>query len=198
MENGRIGERLGVWRLDELIGSGGMGDVYLAHRTKLIRQRAAVKVLRSIHEDNSADEADTLRPLCHPHIARYLGDGWTNDGHRYLAVEFVEGNPITDYADQKGLSIHERLRLFVQACEAVEYAHKRGVIHLDLKPGNILVNKDAAIKIIDFGVARRLDRRGLVGSSRAFSGAYASPEQIQTDLATLKTAPQTQAQLTPR
>ena len=130
MENGRIGEILGVWRLDNPIGAGGMGDIYLAHRIDgVVRQTAAVKVLRSVHKDGSPDEADTLRPLDHPNIAQCFDSGLTGDGHRYLVMEYIEGKPITEHADQKGLSIHERLDLFLAACGAIEYSHQHLVVH---------------------------------------------------------------------
>ncbi|MEI9975275.1 MAG: serine/threonine-protein kinase [Ignavibacteriota bacterium] len=182
MEDGRQGEQLGAWRLDKLIGSGGMGDVYLAHRTDgVVRQLAAVKVLRSVRQGEFADEADTIRPLRHPNIAGYLGDGVTADGFRYLVIEYVEGRPITDYADQGGLSVRERLALFVHACDAIAYAHQHLVVHMDLKPSNILVNMDGRVKVIDFGIARRLDDQHVAGPATGFSGPYACPEQIQRD-----------------
>lgn len=180
MDSGRIGEVLGVWRLDKPIGSGGMGDIYLAHRVDgVVAQTAAVKVLRSVHADGSTDEAGMLRSLKHPSIAKCFDSGKTADGHRYLAMEYVEGRPITEYADQRGLSIHDRLDLFLKACEAIEYSHNYLVVHLDIKPGNILVNQDGIVKVIDFGIARRLGGREVAEPSSAFSGPYAGPEQIQ-------------------
>ena len=94
-------------------------------------------------------------------------------------MEFVQGKPITEYADQMGLSIHDRLDLFLAACEAIEHSHHQLVVHLDLKPGNILVDRDGVVKVIDFGVARQIEGREAAESSGAFSGPYASPEQIQ-------------------
>jgi serine/threonine protein kinase len=129
--------------------------------------------------DGSADEAGTLRSLKHPNIAQCLDSGETADGHRYLAMEYVEGRPITEYADQRGLSIHDRLDLFLKTCEAIEYSHDHLVVHLDIKPGNILVNQEGSVKVIDFGIARRLVGREIAEHSSAFSGPYASPEQIQ-------------------
>lgn len=180
MSDERIGEVLGVWRLVSLIGSGGMGTVYLAERIDgVVRQNAAVKILRASDNDDSLDEVDTIRRLTHQNIARYFGHGFTNDGHGYLVMEHVEGNPITEYADQKGLTVRDRLRLFAEACRAIEHAHHHLVVHLDIKPGNVLVSRDGVVKIIDFGIARRLRGGHVEEAPNAFSGPYASPEQIQ-------------------
>jgi serine/threonine protein kinase len=178
VEGTRVGEVLGIWQLDDFVGSGGMGDVYRAHRIdNVVQQIAAVKIQRRPHTGYVPDEADLLRSLAHPYIARWFDDGWTPEGQRYLVMEYVEGLPITDFADQQGLSIHGRLEIFLRACAAVEYAHHRLVVHMDLKPGNILVNNEGTIKIVDFGIARRLGAGD--DPTAAFSGPYASPEQVQ-------------------
>jgi serine/threonine-protein kinase len=138
METDRIGQVLGMWMLDKPIGWGGMGDVYLAHRIDgVVEQQAAVKVLHSTTSVGLPDEAATLRSIGHPNIVRYLDSALTADGHRYLVMEYIEGKPITEHADQKGLSILDRLRLFLQACDAVAGAHQYLILHLDLKPTNI-------------------------------------------------------------
>ena len=180
METSRVGEILGVWRLGQLLGSGGMGDVYLAERIDgVVRQRAAIKILRAPYKADIQDEAGTLQRLNHPNIVRYFDSGLAEDGHRYLAMEYVEGKPITEYADQKGLSVHGRLELFLEACAAIEHSHHHLVVHLDLKPANILVDKDGFVKVIDFGIARRIEGREAPEASGAFSGPYASPEQVR-------------------
>jgi serine/threonine-protein kinase len=180
METSRVGEILGVWRLGQLLGSGGMGDVYLAERIDgVVRQRAAIKILRAQYKGDIQDEAGTLQRLNHPNIVRYFDSGLAEDGHRYLAMEYVEGKPITEYADQKGLSVHGRLELFLEACAAIEHSHHHLVVHLDLKPANILVDKDGFVKVIDFGIARRIEGREAPEASGAFSGPYASPEQVR-------------------
>jgi serine/threonine-protein kinase len=180
METSRVGEILGVWRLGQLLGSGGMGDVYLAERIDgVVRQRAAIKILRAQYKGDIQDEAGTLQRLNHPNIVRYFDSGLAEDGHRYLAMEYVEGKPITEYADQKGLSVHGRLELFLEACAAIEHSHHHLVVHLDLKPANILVDKDGFVKVIDFGIARRIEGRESPEASGAFSGPYASPEQVR-------------------
>jgi len=180
MDCGSIGQVLGGYRLDQLLGSGGMGDVFLAHRVDgVIEKTAAVKVYRLACKEACLDEAGTLRRLRHPKIAEYLADGLSDDGHPYLVLEYVDGIPITEYADQRKLSIHGRLCLFLQACDAIEYAHESPVVHLDLKPANILVAADGAVKVIDFGIAQRLDEDRAAEPSNAVSLPYASPEQLQ-------------------
>jgi len=180
MEGGRVGEVLGVWRLDRLIGSGGMGDVYHAQRIDgVVEQSAAVKILRALRDRASPDEATLLRLLIHTNIARHLADGWTADGHRYLVLEYVDGLPITAYADQNGLSVHERLELFLEVCGAVEYAHHHLLVHMDLKPSNILVDRCGSVKVIDFGISRRVEAQPMTLPCDPFSGPYSSPEQIQ-------------------
>jgi len=179
MENDRIGQVLGIWRLDKPIGRGGMGDVYLAHRIDgVVEQQAAVKILHFADPAGSPDEAATLRSIGHPNIVRYLDSAVTTDGRRYLVMEYIEGRPITEHADQKGLPILDRLRLFLQACDAVASAHQYLILHLDLKPANILVGRDNTVKVVDFGLARRLDGGDETEAVDAWSGPYASPEQI--------------------
>lgn len=176
----RVGEVLGSWRLDRHIGAGGMGDVYLASRVDgVVQMKAAVKVLEGPAGADSTVEADVVQRLNHSNVARYLGEGVTSDGHNYIVMEFVEGLPITEYADQKGMSIFERLHLFMQVCDAVDYAHAHLVLHLDLKPDNILVDRLGVVKIIDFGVARTISHDHRTEPALAFSAPYASPEQIE-------------------
>lgn len=180
MNGSRVGENFGCWRLEQMIGSGGMGDVYLGRRVDgVVAQVAAVKLLRSSHAQSS-EEGDLLRCLHHPNIAACFDCGLSSDGQRYLVMEYVDGLPITIHADQRGLSVTERLELFVKACRAVEYAHQHMVAHLDLKPGNILVNSDGVVKLIDFGIARRISESD-ADAVVAFSGPYASPEHIQSE-----------------
>jgi serine/threonine protein kinase len=176
----RIGQVLGIWKLDKLIGRGGMGDVYLGHRIDgVVEQEAAVKVLHAAVAASLPDEAATLRSIGHKNIVRYFDSDMTSDGCRYLVMEYIEGKPITDYADQKGLSILERLSLFLQACDAIACAHQYLILHLDLKPANILVGSDKLVKVVDFGIARRLSVDDEEHAIDAWSGPYASPEQIR-------------------
>lgn len=179
MSAGWEGQTLGKWRIEKLIGSGGMGDVYLANREGGdVHQAVAVKILRTGPESNE-DEATALRVLRHLNIARRFEDGVTPDGRRYIVMELVDGPSITDFADQKGLSIRDRVTMFLEACEAIEYVHARTWLHLDIKPSNLLVDSDGVVKVIDFGIARRAGGTGAAGGQYA-SRPYASPEQISS------------------
>jgi len=186
MEHEFNGVEIGKWRLGRRIGSGGLGDVFLACRIdNVVDQIAALKIQRDAH--SPSDEAVVLRSLHHPNIVQLLDEGLTPDGSPFLVMEYFDGIAVTDYADEHGLSIRERLRMFLQACKAIAYLHQRPMAHLDLKPGNILVNREGAVKIIDFGNARQLESRGS-GPPEAFSGPYASPEQIHGNLPTGQSA----------
>ncbi len=189
---------LGPYRLVRPLGRGGMGEVFLAVRElATVRQTVALKVLRPGLEQSDlvrrfAAEQQILAQLAHPGIARLLDAGHTADGRPYLAMEYVDGEPITAYCDRHQLTVEQRLRLFVQVCEAVQFAHQHLVIHRDLKPSNILVALPASarpeegqVKLLDFGIAKMLDpdprdtsvlltRTG----QRLLTPAYASPEQL--------------------
>jgi serine/threonine protein kinase len=179
MSAGWEGEKLGKWRIGRLIGSGGMGDVYVANREGGdVQQIAAVKVLRANPESNE-DEAAALRMLRHRNIARRFEDGLTPGGQRYIVLEYVDGPSITDFADQRGLSIRDRVTLFLEACDAIDYVHTRTWLHLDIKPSNLLVDSDGVVKVIDFGIARRAGGAGAAGGQYA-TRPYASPEQISS------------------
>ncbi|MEL6614461.1 MAG: tetratricopeptide repeat protein [Bacteroidota bacterium] len=143
----QTGERVGPWQLGERIGTGGMGAVYRAERASGdFEQTAALKLIKPGMDSEAVvarfeAERQILARLQHPGIARLLGGGLTDAGRPYFAMEYVDGEPITDYADARDLGIEARLRLFVDVCEAVRYAHQSLVVHRDLKPSNILVEK---------------------------------------------------------
>ncbi|MEM1181957.1 MAG: serine/threonine-protein kinase, partial [Acidobacteriota bacterium] len=174
----RAGEQLGVYRLEEQIGRGGMGEVYLAHRTDgAFERRVAVKIARpqpglATPVERFRAEQHILADLDHPHIAGLLDAGLTDDGSPFAVMEYVKGRPIDEHC--RGLSIDERLRLFVDVCEAVDHAHRRLVIHRDLKPSNILVDGDGRVKLLDFGIAKLLDPQG--GASHDAGTLYLTPE----------------------
>ncbi len=182
---------VGPFRLIEKIGAGGMGVVYLADRAHgEFTQRVAVKLIDEPVGNAGAlrrfrAERQILAVLSHPHIVTLLDGGVTEDGQPYLAMEYIVGAPITRYCRERSLSIEDRLRLFQQVCAAVQYAHQHGVVHSDLKPGNILVTSDGIPKILDFGVAKLLDKSGKVpdvtatGLLRPLTPNYASPEQLR-------------------
>jgi tetratricopeptide (TPR) repeat protein/predicted Ser/Thr protein kinase len=191
------GERIGPYRVLRELGHGGMGAVYLAERAdgqfdrrvalKLIRRgMAADDVLRRFLR-----ERQILARLEHPHIARLLDGGLTEDGQPYFAMEYVEGAPITRYADEHRLSIEERLRLCAGVCDAVGYAHGVGVVHRDLKPANLLVNAAGEVKLLDFGIAKLLEADEEAATTgiglRLMTPGYAAPEQVRGDAITAAT-----------
>ncbi len=183
-----LGRRLGPWRLTRHLGSGGMGTVYLGIRDEGdFEQRVAVKFVRGVDPGairRFRTERRILARLAHPHIARLLDGGRTEDGLPYLVMEYVSGEPITTYCRERNLSLEERLRLFAPVCEAVEFAHHHLVVHRDIKPSNILVTGDGVVKLLDFGIAKLMEseeetRDGLTHTlNRAMTPDYASPEQI--------------------
>ena len=158
-----VGRRLGAYQLSELIGAGGMGEVYRAARADdQYRKQVAVKLVRAGHEAGFVvarfkNERQILAKLDHPNIARLLDGGTTPEGVPYFVMELVEGEPIDSYCAKHGLSITERLDLFLQVCSAVQFAHQRLVVHRDIKPSNILVAHDGVPKLLDFGIAKLLD-----------------------------------------
>jgi WD40 repeat protein/serine/threonine protein kinase len=158
-----VGKHIGPYLLVRELGSGGMGEVYLAKRADAeFDQQVAVKLIRS-GQDSAAVvrrfkiERQILASLDHPNIAKLLDGGRTPQGQPYFVMEYVPGVPITEYCDAKKLKIRERLELFIQACEGVQYAHQNAIIHRDLKPANILVAEvdgKPIPRIIDFGLAK--------------------------------------------
>ncbi|HMB53064.1 MAG TPA: tetratricopeptide repeat protein [Thermoanaerobaculia bacterium] len=184
------GRRLGAYRLLREIGRGGMSSVYLAARDDdAFEQRVAVKLIRPGFEsgeilDRFLHERQILARLDHPFIARLHDGGTTAEGHPFFVMEHVDGEPIDDWCDHRRLSTRERLRLFLQVCEAVHAAHRNLVVHRDLKPSNVLVTADGVPKLLDFGIAKPIDgaRSGLddltVTGMRPMTPQYASPEQI--------------------
>ncbi len=179
-----VERRLGPYKLIEEIGSGGMGTVFLAERADdAFARRVAIKVLRGIPTRESTErmrrERQILADLSHPHIARLLDGGSTADGQPYLVMEYVEGDPINQFCQSRGLSVNERLRLIQKVCGAVQFAHQRLVIHRDLKPANVLVRADGEPVLLDFGIAKLLGNTGADAATGMpwFTPAYASPEQ---------------------
>jgi serine/threonine protein kinase/tetratricopeptide (TPR) repeat protein len=188
------GMTIGPYRVVEEIGRGGMGAVYLALREGF-QQKVALKIIKRGMDTESivrrfVMERDVLASLNHPNIARLL-DGGTANGLPFIAMEYVEGESITDFCDQNRLTIDERLALFRKVCAAVIYAHQNLVVHRDLKPSNILVTRDGEPKLLDFGIAKLLssDQLGYtIEPTAAGAGLmtpeYASPEQIRGDKVT--------------
>ena len=153
-------ERIGPYRLLKQLGAGGMGVVYLASREDWEIQ-VAVKIPRDIwispdHLDRFQSEQRVLAQLTHPGIARIYDGGTRASGTPWFAMEYVDGEPITDYCRKNDLSAYDRLRLLLAVCEASQYAHSHLIIHRDLKPSNIFVSREGRIKLLDFGIAKQM------------------------------------------
>ncbi len=185
-----VGTRIGAYRLEALIGRGGMGEVYRAQRVDAqYSQQVAVKVIRAGYAaDEPARrfrvEREVLARLQHPNIATLLDGGVTEDGRPYLVMQYVDGVPITEYADAHRLSVRARLDLVQTVCEAVQFAHTNLIVHRDLKPTNILVTKSGQVRLLDFGIAKLLDpdRIGVTAPATEdlflLTPEHAAPEQI--------------------
>ena len=192
------GARIGSYRLDRLIGEGGMGQVWLAMRADgLYERRVALKLLRPGLADPRLRqrfdrEREILARFAHPLIARLLDAGIHRDGQPYLALEYVDGEPITSYCQSRELGIPARLDLFRQVCEAVSHAHANLIVHRDLKPSNILVTSAGHVRLLDFGIAKLLDVDPMPAEQtrtgvRTFTLHYAAPEQIRGEPVTTMT-----------
>ncbi|MGB1557251.1 MAG: serine/threonine-protein kinase, partial [Oceanococcaceae bacterium] len=187
------GRVLGAWQLQDLIGRGGMGEVYLCERADgAFDMRAAVKILRAEarqHLERFAAERNIVAKLDHPGIARLL-DGGLVDERPYMVMEYVAGLPINDYVRGHSLQLEAVLSLLAQVCAAVTHAHERGVIHRDLKPGNILVTADGRTKLVDFGIAKFVEptnREAVTSTQAPMTVAYSAPEQLQGKTPTVAT-----------
>jgi len=191
------GRQLGPYRIIGEIGKGGMGEVFRAVRAdKQYEKQVAIKLVRAGPDSGFIvvrfrNERQILASLEHPNIARLLDGGATPEGIPYLVMELVEGLPINTYCDHHKLPTTERLKLFLQVCSAVQYAHQHLIVHRDIKPSNILVTSDGVPKLLDFGIAKILDPEAVgVGLEktmtllRVLTPAYASPEQVRGEAIT--------------
>ena len=188
-----VGAIIGRYKLLERIGEGGFGVVYQAEQREPVKRRVALKIIKPGMDTKQViarfeAERQALALMDHPGIARVFDGGATETGRPYFVMELVSGVPITTYCNEQQLSTEERLRLFVQVCDAVQHAHQKGIIHRDLKPSNILVtviDGRAMPKVIDFGVAKatqqELTEKTVFTQFHHFIGtpAYVSPEQAQ-------------------
>jgi serine/threonine protein kinase len=181
-----VQKQIGPYRLLRLLGEGGMGVVYLAERTDF-GGRVAIKLLRDawlspMRRQRFQIEQHTLAELNHPSIARIYDANTLEDGTPWFVMEYAEGVPLTEHLKARGATVRERLQLFKQVCEAVEYAHSHDIIHRDLKPSNILVSESGRMKLLDFGIAKHLNREEAqnrtVTGLRMMTLAYAAPEQL--------------------
>lgn len=174
----------GPYRIREPIGAGGMGEVFLAEDVTVGR-RVAIKFLRNVWSEPDLPgrfhrEIRILAGLEHSFIGRLYEYGVRPDGTPWFAMEYIEGKPIDEYCREHNCSLEDRMRLFRAVCEAVKYAHGRAVIHLDLKPSNILVQEDGTPKLLDFGIAKHLDYPDSTANQTQlrFTPVFAAPEQI--------------------
>ncbi len=192
------GELVGAYRLVREIGRGGMGEVWLADRADGVFQRqVALKLPRVAWGaglvQRMAREREIGALLEHPNIARLYDAGVDERGRPYLALEYIDGQPVDAWCEAQGLDTRRRLRLFAQVAKAVAYAHGRLVVHRDLKPSNVLVTPDGQAHLLDFGIAKLLDEApsddtlGLTQQQgRVMTPHYASPEQVAGEAITVQ------------
>jgi serine/threonine protein kinase/Tol biopolymer transport system component len=197
---GLAGQVFGVYTLISEIGHGGMGTVWLAERSDgRFERRVAVKILNialmgKSGEERFKREGRILGRLTHPHIAELIDAGVSPAGQPFLVLEYVEGDHIDLYCDRNKLDIKARLRLFLDVLRAVAQAHANLIVHRDLKPSNILVRTDGQAKLVDFGIAKLLERDAQSGEAaltqegaRALTPEYAAPEQLKGEPVTFAT-----------
>jgi serine/threonine protein kinase/tetratricopeptide (TPR) repeat protein len=185
---GQPADVIGPYRITGVLGEGGMGIVYRAERTDL-GSVVAIKLLRDAwlspaRRDRFAREQRLLSQLKHPSIATLHDAGALPDGTPWFVMEYVDGLSITEHCRTRAASLDERLRLYRAVCEAVQHAHRSLVIHRDLKPSNILVTAEGQVKLLDFGISKRIDLGERPGDEtrtgmRLMTPAYASPEQLR-------------------
>lgn len=179
--------RIGPYTLIRLLGAGGIGSVYLAERILGgVPQRVALKVL-SPHAagpsfvDRFHREQHILASLDHKNILRMLDAGMSGAGYPYLVMDYVQGLHLDAYCDGRQAGIRERIELFLQICDAVAYAHRNLIVHLDLKPSNVLVNEEGVVKLLDFGTSKLIQPDSLLTTTVLATPAYASPEQLRNE-----------------
>ncbi len=191
----RANERLGAYEIVRELGRGGMGVVYLARRAdETFEKQVAIKILKRGTDTDEVlrrfrAERQILARLEHPNIARLLDAGTTEDGLPYFVMERIEGVPITDFYNSRGLKNDERVRLFLQVCDAIQFAHRNLIVHRDIKPGNILMTAEGQPKLLDFGIAKLLEAEGetvlvTIENRQRLTPGYASPEQVRGEAIT--------------
>lgn len=182
-----IGKSLGSYTITKLIGEGGMGQVFLAERNDgVFERKVAIKLMRftlntgQLNERFSSEQR-ILASLNHASIAQLYDASLSESGFPYFVMEWIEGLSLRQYLEEAQLDFSKLMKLFIQICEGVEYAHKNLVIHKDLKPGNILVDKSGRPRILDFGISIFLEDVENKDSLRPITKAYASPELINNE-----------------
>jgi serine/threonine-protein kinase len=191
-----LGRRLGPYKIVRRLGRGGLGSVYLANREEEFTKQVAIKVIRRTVATAELlrrfeFERQILATIEHPNIARLLDGGTTEDGLPFLVMEYIDGEPVDQYCDRRKLPVVQRLELFLTICEAVSTAHRKLVVHCDIKPDNVLVTSEAVPKLVDFGIARILGPEAVIESAdegdtglRMLTPDYASPEQLRGEALT--------------
>jgi serine/threonine-protein kinase len=178
----------GRFRLLRLLGVGGMGEVHLAERTDELDQKVALKLVRNdlpVSIERARREQQILARLTHPHIAGFVDAGITDARQPWFAMEYVDGERITDWCDHHALNLVARARLLAKIARAVQFAHRNLILHRDLKPSNILVDTEGLPKLLDFGIAKLLDGTDSQQTQTlALTPAYAAPEQLRGESAT--------------
>ena len=188
------GRRIGRYELLEPIGEGGFGVVYLAQQSEPVERIVALKLIKPGMDTQQViarfnAERQALALMDHPHIARVLDGGSTEDGRPYFVMEFVDGVLITDFCDTHRLNTIARLRLFIRVCHAIQHAHQKGIIHRDIKPSNVLVSRDGAEavpRVIDFGIGKAIGQHAAGHTQMTGDGQvigtpqYMSPEQANS------------------
>ena len=183
------GQTVGAYTLERALGSGGMGSVWLGRRSDgRFEGNVAVKLLNlalldAVGQERFKREGTLLARLSHPNIARLLDAGVSAAGQPYLVLEYIDGQPIDVFADERRLSVRQRIELILAVLDAVSHAHANLIVHRDLKPSNILVTADATVKLLDFGIARLLpdgpqSAEALTRDGRPLTPEFAAPEQL--------------------
>ncbi len=193
------GDLVGPWRVIRSFGRGGLSSVFLPSRADGLFDRVvAIKFLHGLIPGQSMhkrlqQEQKILARLQHKNIAQLFDAGVTDEGRPYFILEYIQGKPITEWCNENELSFDDRLEIFEQVCEAVQFAHQRLIVHRDLKPTNILVDDNGIVKLLDFGIAKILEHEPQDGSPLTQTGLYlmtpeyASPEQVQGETITTAT-----------
>ncbi len=188
-------ETVGSYKITSLIGKGGMGAVYLGERFKDdFEHKVAIKIIRTgiLSEkliERFNHERQILAKFSHAHIARLFDGGTTDDGSPYIIMEYIDGKPITKWAEVQQLPLQDRIHLLQKACHAVAYAHQNLIVHRDITPSNILINNEGQVKLIDFGIAKPVDEnidqipQQSSLNSLSFTPGYAAPERINSGMA---------------
>jgi serine/threonine-protein kinase len=196
----QIGQRIGEYEVQDVLGEGGMGVVYLAQlKDAEFEQSVAIKIIKAQFMlpqtiERFRQERQILASIKHPNVAQLISGGETTNGLPYIVMEYVEGTNIIDYCRVNKLSVAQRLDMFKQVLNALSYAHQNLIIHRDIKPSNVLVTQEGTVKLLDFGIAKLIEDKELPADqsltqvdTRVMTPSNASPEQVRREKATTRT-----------